>query len=87
MEFLPQRLGLMTAAFLIDRVAPPKDEPAPLPSKEVRDASPAGLAAESGDHGRQAKSPAEIPAKGWKDILCASTATSATTGFWLWPPA
>jgi membrane protein len=40
-----------------------------LPSKEKRDASPAGLATESGDRGRHAKSPAEIPAKGWKDIL------------------
>jgi membrane protein len=49
-------LGLLTAAFLIDRVAPSKDESVPLPS-------------EDGDHGREAKSPAEIPAKGWKDIL------------------
>ncbi|WP_415026626.1 YihY/virulence factor BrkB family protein [Bradyrhizobium sp.] len=34
-----------------------------------RDTSPAGLVLEGGDRGRQATSPAEIPAKGWKDIL------------------
>lgn len=62
-------LGLLAVAFLIDRGAPPTDDGSPTLSKEKRDASPASLATESGDHGRHATSPAEIPAKGWKDIL------------------
>jgi membrane protein len=62
-------LGLLAVAFLIDRSAPPSDDGSPTLSKEKRDASPASLATESGDHGRHATSPAEIPAKGWKDIL------------------
>ncbi|MBP1294262.1 YihY/virulence factor BrkB family protein [Bradyrhizobium elkanii] len=66
---LAAALGLMAAAFLIDRVVPPNGEAAQLPSKEKRDTSPAGLATESADRGRHAKSPAEIPTKGWKDIL------------------
>ena len=62
-------LGLLAVAFLIDRGAPPNDEASPIPPREKRDASPAGLATESGDRGRHATSPTEIPAKGWKDIL------------------
>lgn len=62
-------LGLLAVAFMIERGSPPNDEAAPIPTKEKRDASPAGLATESDDHGRNAKSPAEIPVKGWKDIL------------------
>lgn len=63
-------LGLLAVAVLIDRGAPPdEDRSAKLPAKQKRDASPAGLAAEGGDRGRHAASPAEIPAKGWKDIL------------------
>jgi membrane protein len=61
--------GLLAVAFLIDRGAPPNDEASPIAPKEKRDASPAGLATESGDRGRHATSPTEIPAKGWKDIL------------------
>ncbi|WP_245163194.1 hypothetical protein [Bradyrhizobium vignae] len=34
-----------------------------------RNASAIGLATEGGDRGREAKSPSEIPANGWKDIL------------------
>ena len=62
-------LGVLAVAFLIDRGAPPSDDASPMPPKEKRDASAAGLATESGDHGRHATSPTEIPAKGWKDIL------------------
>ncbi len=62
-------LGVMAVAFLIDRGAPPSDDASPMPPKEKRDASAAGLATESGDHGRHATSPTEIPAKGWNDIL------------------
>ena len=61
-------LGLLAVAFLIDRGAPPY-ETAPLQPKEKRNASPVGLATESEDRGRHAKTPADIPAKGWKDIL------------------
>ena len=34
-----------------------------------RDASGAEVASETGDRGRQASSPSDIPARGWKDIL------------------
>ncbi|MGY4382712.1 inorganic pyrophosphatase [Bradyrhizobium sp. i1.3.6] len=61
--------GLLAVAFVIDRGAPPSDDASPMPPQEKRDASAAGLAMESGDHGRHATSPSEIPAKGWKDIL------------------
>ena len=40
-----------------------------LPPKEGRRASTAGLASEDGNRGRDAASPSDIPAKGWKDIL------------------
>lgn len=62
-------------AFLWDRIVSPegtaqtKDDEA-FPAKEDADrhASPAELATEGGDRGRHATSPAEIPARGWKDI-------------------
>ncbi|MGY8682591.1 YihY/virulence factor BrkB family protein [Bradyrhizobium sp. UFLA05-153] len=74
-------LGLMAAAFLVDRLAPVRTEVArkagdapttqdlPPTSGTKRDASAAGLATEVEDRGRQASSPTEIPAKGWKDVL------------------
>jgi membrane protein len=69
-------LGLMAAAFLIERLVPTDKEARPTPAQDLppqsdarRHASPAGLATEGGDRGRDATSPAEIPAKGWKDIL------------------
>ena len=73
---LAAALGLLAVAFLWDRLAPPerlapaKDDEA-LPAKENADrhASPAELATEAGNRGRHATSPAEIPARGWKDIL------------------
>jgi len=59
-------LGLLAAAVLIDRVAPAHDVAAPKQPEKRRHASSAGLAAENEDRGRQAKSPSDIPAKGWK---------------------
>jgi membrane protein len=59
-------LGLMAAAFIVNRVSPPKP---PLQPQPERDASAAHLAGENGDHGRHAASPSDIPAVGWKDIL------------------
>lgn len=73
---LAAALGLLAAAFLLERVAPPDDrddrpEPKadPLQSKENRDAPADALVTESTDHGRHATSPRDIPARGWKDIL------------------
>ena len=67
--------GLMAAAFLIERLVPTDENASPTPAEDIppqsdarRDASPAGLAAEGSDRGRDATSPAEIPATGWKDI-------------------
>ena len=67
--------GLMAAVFLIDRLVPTDENASPTPAEDIppqsdarRDASPAGLAAEDSDRGRDATSPAEIPATGWKDI-------------------
>jgi membrane protein len=68
--------GLLAVTFLIERITlinqsgPPRPaKDLPLQSETPRDAYPAGLAVEGGGRGRQAASPAEIPAKGWKDIL------------------
>lgn len=69
---LAAALGLLAVAFLWDRVAPPDKSEHPdheaFPRKEhgQRDASAGD---EGADRGRHASSPAEIPAKGWKDIL------------------
>jgi membrane protein len=57
-------LGLLAAAFLMERLAPAGKEDV----AERRDASAVGLTG-GGDHGRLAASPSEIPANGWKDIL------------------
>jgi membrane protein len=69
-------LGLLAVAFLWDRLAPPErlapakdDEALPAEENADRHASPAELATEAGNRGRHATSPAEIPARGWKDIL------------------
>jgi membrane protein len=65
-------LGLLAVALLIDRGTPPNqdaNDASPMPSKEKRDASTSALSTEAENRGRHAKSPAEIPAKGWKDIL------------------
>ncbi|MGM4955245.1 YihY/virulence factor BrkB family protein [Bradyrhizobium barranii] len=73
---LAAALGLMAIAFLWDRIAPPdrvakpeKGEAFPETAEADRHASPAEIATEDGNRGRQASSPAEIPARGWKDIL------------------
>jgi len=73
---LATTLGLLVMALFWDRLAPPEhvarpDEEEGFPHKQAsdRDASAAGLATEGADRGRNAKSPSEIPAKGWKDIL------------------
>ncbi|WP_249164676.1 YihY/virulence factor BrkB family protein [Bradyrhizobium japonicum] len=69
-------LGLVAVAFLWDRVVPPDhahppegDDAFPEHRGAERDASPSRLVTEGGDRGRHAATPAEIPAKGWKDIL------------------
>jgi len=62
-------LGLLAAAFLMERLVPSQAEE-PRPKPEPRwEASAAGLATEGDGRGRQASSPSEIPAKGWKDVL------------------
>lgn len=66
-------LGLLAAAFIIERVAPPEasSEGKGLPSRSGarRDASTIAREMERAGRGRQADSPSDIPAKGWKDIL------------------
>ena len=64
---LAAALGLVAAAFLVERLAPAENEAVPE-RKTKRDASAVGLTGR-GDRGRLAASPSEIPAKGWKDIL------------------
>lgn len=68
-------LGLVAAAVLWDRVFPP-DSGSPGEGKFLprdrnadRETSPIGVATEGAERGREATSPSEIPAKGWKDIL------------------
>ena len=60
-------LGLVAVAFIVERTAPADNTKPALPPKEVRNASTAGLASEDGNRGRDAASPSDIPAKGWKD--------------------
>lgn len=63
-------LGLVAAAFLWDRISPPEDEAHPSKQRTRRDRPTPSAASDGGeDRGRQASSPSEIPAKGWKDIL------------------
>ena len=64
---LAAALGLVAAAFLVERLAPAENEAGPE-RKTRRDASAVGLT-EGRDRGRLAASPSEIPAEGWKDIL------------------
>ena len=66
---LAAALGLLAVAFLWDRIAPPETKAFPPKDGAKRNAPAAGLAGEGHDRGRQATSPSEIPAKGWKDIL------------------
>ncbi|QQO12549.1 YihY/virulence factor BrkB family protein [Bradyrhizobium diazoefficiens] len=68
-------LGLVAAAVLWDRLFPP-DHPSPGEGKSFprernadRETSAAGLVTDGAERGREAASPSEIPAKGWKDIL------------------
>ncbi len=65
---LAAALGLLAAAFLVERLAPGENEGF-SERKTKRKASALGLTAEGDDRGRLAASPSEIPAKGWKDIL------------------
>ena len=82
-------LGLLAVAFMVDRVAPTKDAKLGLQPKESGHASPARLVAESesGDRGRDAASPSDIPANGWKDILWRVYSNISDTAFSLSPPA
>jgi membrane protein len=66
----------LAVAFLWDRLASPdrvarpeNDHDFPGNREANRDASPTEVSTEVGDRGRQATSPAGIPARGWKDIL------------------
>lgn len=62
-------LGLVAAAFLVERLVPSKTESLQPKSETRRDTSTIGLVTDGEDRGRQANSPSEIPAKGWKDVL------------------
>ncbi|WP_256568459.1 YihY/virulence factor BrkB family protein [Bradyrhizobium sp. CCGUVB14] len=59
-----------------DRLVPPhagwphqNNNDFPEERKAERNTSSAGVASETGERGREATSPSEIPARGWKDIL------------------
>jgi len=63
-------LGLAAVAVLWDRMSPPEVEAHPSKQPFRRDRPAPSVTSEGGDdRGRQARSPSEIPAKGWKDIL------------------
>jgi membrane protein len=62
-------LGLLAIAFTVERAVPTDTASLPRQRTEKRGSSAASLVADGGDRGRGAASPAEIPAKGWKDIL------------------
>ena len=77
-------LGLLAAAFLVDRLAPTENAEDPA-RKTKRDAPSGGPTGEG--RGRLAESPSEIPAKGWRDILSRVTPTSEIIEFSASPPA
>jgi membrane protein len=80
--------GLVAAAFFWDRISPPDSEAIPPKDDAGPNSSTLGRAAEGEDRGRGAKSPSEIPPKGWKDILFrVYTAISGITASWRWRPA
>jgi len=60
-------VGLLAVVVLAQSLT--QKETSPSPRRSPRDASSATPAAESGDRGREARSPSDIPARGWKDIL------------------
>jgi len=66
---LAAALGLLAAAFLVERLAPTADIEPPLRSDAKRGAAAVDLRNEGEDRGRGATSPSDIPARGWKDIL------------------
>ena len=61
-------VGLIAIAVAVEQIAP-RESPAPFPGKSDDARSFASLQAEGEDRGRQATTPSESPAKGWKDIL------------------
>ncbi|MGX1167032.1 membrane protein [Bradyrhizobium sp. USDA 372] len=65
---LATAVGLVAIAFVLERVAPSDEQTSP-PRNSDGARSLAGPQAHADDRGRQATSPTEIPAKGWKDIL------------------
>jgi membrane protein len=69
-------LGVLAVAYMWDRLVRPDQIARPVKGKSFpeergaeRNTSAVGLATEGGDRGRQAASPSQIPARGWKDIL------------------
>lgn len=73
---LAAAVGLLAVAFMWDRLVPPhagrphqNNDDFPEERKAERNTSPAGVASETGERGREATSPSEIPVRGWKDIL------------------
>jgi membrane protein len=67
---LATALGLLALAFVWDRFRSPQEgRTFPLKDKSAADASDAVSVTEPDSRGRQAAWPAEIPPKGWKDIL------------------
>jgi membrane protein len=66
---LAAALGLVVAAFLVERLAPAREIEPPLHADPKLDASVVDLATEREDRGRGATSPSDIPARGWNDIL------------------
>ena len=73
-QLLDSEAGLAAAMFGILAIIVLKrsftqNNKKPPPGASRRNASPATLASETDDRGRNARSPSEISAKGWKDIL------------------
>jgi membrane protein len=63
-------LGLLATGVLLGRrLAPVDGSTASSATREFDQSAAADLATETGERGRLAAAPSEIPAKGWKDIL------------------
>jgi len=62
-------LGLVTAALMIERLAPGEANNLPPRSEALKANAAQPPVTEGEDRGRHANSPSQIPATGWKDVL------------------
>jgi membrane protein len=83
---LAAALGLLAAAFLIERLSPPKDQGF-SERKTKRETSTPRLMADGNERGRVAASLQRSPLRDGRTSCCACIPTLGTIAFWHWLPA